>query len=126
MTPLIIAQLTSEGAELLTAGKIGIAVIAVGKLVDIYNNYQEGKERKKHTLEFTKQTEILRSIDSTQKDVRASQLNDTQTIALATQRQGDMKTTLDRVDRNVRDLKTIAGIPDTETTHTRKTDVKTA
>lgn len=119
----LLAQV-SETTALKTTGEIGVAVLFIGKLVDIYTNWREAQDRKKHTEEFIKQTEVLRSIDDTQKAVRTAQLNDTQIIAIANDRQVSMKTTLERVDRNVRDLKLMAGIPDTETTITKKEEKK--
>lgn len=120
----LIAQTLTDASEIRTVGEIGVIVLTAGKLLDLYNNFKEGRDRKKHTEEFIKQTERLQNIDSHLTTIKENQNKDTQTIALGSQRQGDMKITLDRVDRNVIQLKALSGIPDTETTQLHKTDVK--
>lgn len=124
-------QIASDAESLKITGEVGICVLLIGKIVDIWNNYREGQDRKKHTEEFTRQTEILRNVDSHLTSMKDNQLKDTQAIAIGTERQkniidslGRVESKVDFINRGVRDLKLIAGIPDTETTHIKKNDVK--
>lgn len=111
----LIAQI-SESQSLKLTGEVGIGILFAGKLMDLWNNYKEGRDRKKHTEEFIRQTERLQNIDLHLASIKDSQGKDTQTILLGRETQKEMVIKIDRIDRGVRDLKLMAGVPETETT----------
>ena len=112
---ILLSQIQEGTQQLVNLTKIGGVVFVAKSVFDLYTNWREGRDRKRHTEEFIEQTVHLKDIKTILTKQIEQQLKDTQAIALATQRQSDMKTTLDRVDKNVLVLKVSAGFTDDTT-----------
>lgn len=105
----MIAQMSPE--QLVTGGAIAGAVLLLKTAFDLYSQAVETKDRKVVRDNIVIQTEVLRNIHLQQ----TKQVEDAKevSVSLSTvlERQLTNIPKLDRIDRNVIELKTVAGLP---------------
>lgn len=120
----LLAQVAPEVKNLVLGGEAAAGLIFIKGIFDLYSNFMERQERKRNSQEFIEQTMHLRQMSGDISIMKDNQLKDTQSISTGIKNQDMMLVKIDRIDRGVRDLKLMAGIPDSETIITKKSDVK--
>ena len=118
---LLAQESATEIKNLMLVGEGTALILFLKSVFDLYSRFKERQEQKKNSEEFIKQTIHLSAMNQHLISIKDNQMKDTQSILLGSERQQQMRRTVNEINTNVLKLVMVAGIephkePETETT----------